>query len=165
MILLHRLSHLLYNDESLRPSDIIVITPSDSFNAFIDELSAILELEKVKTSTLNGYFLQLLKNAGVDIGARIDYAQPVPEQLLSYAYSEKFVLEIRKKLSKIFDGVHGMFSGEECREVAEGVASALEEQIKDYDFIKNAGLRVGEVFKAILRKNLPFGDRRLKTIV
>ena len=142
MILLHRLSHLLYNDESLRPSDIIVITPSDSFNAFIDELSAILELEKVKTSTLNGYFLQLLKNAGVDIGARIDYAQPVPEQLLSYAYSEKFVLEIRKKLSKIFDGVHGMFSGEECREVAEGVASALEEQIKDYDFIKNAGLRV-----------------------
>lgn len=142
MIMLHRLSHLLYNNESLRPSDILVITPSDSFNAFIDELSAILELEKVKTSTLNGYFLRLLKNAGVDVAERVDYTQPVPEKLLSYVYSEKFVLEIREKLAKIFDGVHGMFSGGECKEVSRSVAEALEEQTRDYEFIKNAGLRV-----------------------
>ena len=49
MILLHRLSYIMYNNESVRPADVMVVTPSDSFNAFIDELSAVLELEKVKT--------------------------------------------------------------------------------------------------------------------
>ena len=35
----------MYNNESLKPSDVLVLTPSDSFNAFIDELSQVLELE------------------------------------------------------------------------------------------------------------------------
>lgn len=46
MIMLHRLSYLMYNNESLRPGDVLVITPSVSFNAFIDELSQMLELER-----------------------------------------------------------------------------------------------------------------------
>lgn len=142
MIMLHRLSYILYNNEKLRPSDIIVITPSDSFNAFIDELAAILELEKVKTTTLDSYFVNLLKNAGVDITGKIDYSQPVPEELLSYVYSPKFTADVRKKLSKIFDGVYGMFTAEGCREVAETVESALSRQTGEYESIKNAALRV-----------------------
>ena len=67
MILLHRLSYIMYNNETVRPADVMVITPSDSFNAFIDELSAVLELEKVKTSTLDNYFLNILKNAGASL--------------------------------------------------------------------------------------------------
>ncbi len=142
MIMLHRLSYILYNNEKLRPSDILVITPSDSFNAFIDELAAILELEKVKTSTLDSYFLNLLKNAGIDIADRIDYSQPVPPELLSYIYSEKFTADVRKKLDKIFDGVHGIFTADGCKEVCDGVAEALSRQEEEYSRIKNAGLRV-----------------------
>jgi DNA helicase IV len=142
MILLHRLSYILYNNEKLSPNDILVITPSDSFNAFIDELATILELEKVKTITLDNYFLGLLKNAGVDLTNRIDWAQPVPEQLLNYIYSQKLVDDVRAKLAKIFDGVHGMFSAEGCKEVAEDVASACTRQEGEYSYIKNAGLRV-----------------------
>ena len=67
MIMLHRLSYLMYNNEKLRPRDVLVITPSDSFNDFIDELATILELEKVKTKTIDEYFIQLLQNAGIDI--------------------------------------------------------------------------------------------------
>ncbi len=142
MIMLHRLSYILYNNEKLRPSDILVITPSDSFNAFIDELAAILELEKVKTSTLDSYFLNLLKNAGIDIADRIDYSQPVPPELLSYIYSDKFTADVRKKLDKIFDGVHGIFTADGCKEVCDGVAEALSRQEEEYSRIKNAGLRV-----------------------
>lgn len=142
MIMLHRLSYILYNNEKLRPSDILVITPSDSFNAFIDELAAILELEKVKTTTLDSYFLNLLKNAGINIADRIDYSQPVPPELLSYIYSEKFTADVRKKLDKIFDGVHGIFTADGCKEVCDGVAEALTCQEEEYSRIKNAGLRV-----------------------
>ena len=142
MILLHRLSYILYNNEKLRPSDIMVITPSDSFNAFIDELATVLELEKVKTRTLDNYFTELLKRAGVDISDKTDYCQPVPAELLSYVYSEKFVTDVRKKLAKIFDGIHGMFTAEDCKEVAAAVFSACKMQEEEYAFIKNAGLRV-----------------------
>lgn len=62
MVMLHRLSYLMYNNEDIRPRDVLIITPSDSFNAFIDELSEILELERVKTTTAYEYFLQVLKN-------------------------------------------------------------------------------------------------------
>ena len=142
MIMLHRLSYILYNNERLRPSDILVITPSDSFNAFIDELSKILELERVKTSTLEGYFLSVLKNTGVNIEDRIDYFQPLPVDFLSFVYSEKFVLEIRKKLAKIYDGIHGMFVSEDCREFTQGVLVALVEQERRYAQIKDSSIRV-----------------------
>ena len=142
MILLHRLSYILYNNESLHPTDIMVITPSDSFNAFIDELSAILELEKVKTSTLDNYFLSLLKNAGIDVASRIDRTLEIPEELLSYVYSEKFTEFIRKKLAKIFDGVYGMFAADDCREISSGIISSLKDAEEQYVFIKNASLRV-----------------------
>lgn len=64
MIMLHRLSYLMYNNEKLRPRDVLVITPSDSFNDFIDELATILELEKVKTKTIDEYFYPTLQNSG-----------------------------------------------------------------------------------------------------
>lgn len=142
MIMLHRLSYILYNNEKLRPSDILVITPSDSFNAFIDELSAILELEKVRTTTIDNYFLNLLKNAGVDVTEKTDFGQPVPPALLSYIYSENFLSDVRKKLNKIFDGVHGIFTDDGCKEIADGVAETLARQEEEYSRIKNAGLRV-----------------------
>lgn len=142
MILLHRLSYILYNNENLRPSDILVITPSDSFNAFIDELSAVLELERVKTSTINDYFLTLLKNAGVDIKDRLDLSLSVPEELLYYIYSDKFVADTRKKLAKIFDGVSGMFTDKDCKEIISVIENNSKIQTDEYEHIKNSSQRV-----------------------
>ena len=67
MVMLHRLSYLMYNNEDIKPRDVLVITPSNSFNAFIDELAEILELERVKTLTAYEYFLQVLKNEKIDV--------------------------------------------------------------------------------------------------
>ena len=142
MIMLHRLSYVLYNNEKLRPSDMLVITPSDSFNAFIDELSAVLELERVKTTTLDCYFLNLLKNAGVQTQGKTDYSQPVPIKLSEYIYSEKFVFDVRKKLAKIFDSVRGMFVSSDCKEVISGVLEGLKKQEEEYSVLRNTSLRV-----------------------
>lgn len=101
-----------------------------------------MELEKVKTYTLNGYFLKLLKNAGVDVADKIDYVQPVPPELLNYVYSEKFTAEIKSRLLKIYDGVFGLFASSECVRFSESLAAACEMQEKEYTFIKNTGLRV-----------------------
>lgn len=142
MILLHRLSYIMYNNESVRPSDVLVITPSDSFNAFIDELSTVLELEKVKTGTLDSYYLKLLSSVGVDVSQKVDFSAPVPDEYLKYVYSQQFVSDVKTKLKKVFDGVYGMFASDDCKMVSAEVAHACAKQISEYEKIKNAGLRV-----------------------
>ncbi len=142
MILLHRLSYIMYNNERLRPTDVLVITPSNSFNAFIDELSQVLELEKVRTSTLYDYYLNLLKSVGLDLTNKIDVHAEVSEEYLKYIYSRKFSDDVDKKLAKIFDGVYGMFASPECAETAKAVSQACAGQIAHYEKIKNASLRV-----------------------
>ncbi len=141
MILLHRLSYLMYNNEDIKPSSVLVITPSDSFNAFIDELSRILELERVKTITLENYFVRLLQSIGLNLNGKINYNAPLPEDYLSYLYSDKFVADVRKKTSKIFSSVRGMMpSGDD--EITLNMLACTQKQIAGYDKIKNAGLRV-----------------------
>ncbi|MCD8294542.1 MAG: UvrD-helicase domain-containing protein [Clostridia bacterium] len=142
MVLLHRLSYIMYNNESIHPTDVLVITPSDSFNAFIDELSEILELEKVRTSTLDNYFATILKNAGVDLESKIDKHLHVSADYLTYIYSNDFMADIEKRLARIYDGVFGMFSAPECRDMVEGVIKACDEQSAVYDKIKNSSVRV-----------------------
>ena len=142
MIMLHRLSYIMYNNEGVKPRDVLVITPSDSFNAFIDELSTVLELEKVKTSTIEKYFTALLAGQGIDVESKIERGERPPEGYLSYIYSEAFIADVDKKLAKIYDGVHGMFSSPECAEMARDILSRCSRQTELYEKIKNAGLRV-----------------------
>ena len=142
MILLHRLSYIMYNNESVKPSDVLVITPSDSFNAFIDELSAVLELERVKTSTIDRYFIKMLKSAGVDIEGKIDFDLQLPPEYAAFIYSQAFVSEVDGKLKKIYDSVYGLFASSECAEFATAVNGAAGTQIENYDWLKNSSLRV-----------------------
>lgn len=142
MIMLHRLSYIMYNNEGVKPHDVLVITPSDSFNAFIDELSAVLELEKVKTSTIERYFLTILAGQGIDIEGRLDRVERPPQEYLAYIYSQAFILDVEKRLEKIYDGVRGMFSSPECFAAAEDVLKKCRRQTALYERIKNASLRV-----------------------
>ncbi len=142
MIMLHRLSFLMYNNEKLGPRDVLVITPSDSFNAFIDELSQVLELEKVKTTTIDDYFLQLLRNAEVDIADKIDFAAKPPLAYSEYIYSQKFYRDIQARLAKIYDGIVGMFLSHECAQIIESAAADCRAQAEEFTKLKNASVRV-----------------------
>lgn len=142
MIMLHRLSFLMYNNEKLGPRDVLVITPSDSFNAFIDELSQVLELEKVKTTTIDDYFLQLLRNAEVDVADKIDFAAKPPLAYSEYIYSQKFYRDIQARLAKIYDGIVGMFLSPECAQIIESAAADCRAQAEEFTKLKNASVRV-----------------------
>ncbi len=142
MILLHRLSYLMYNNENIKPSQVLVITPSDSFNAFIDELAQILELERVKTVTLENYYARLLKSAGIDLEGRVDYLSPVDEDYLKYIYSPQFAEYVDKKLTKIYSDVRGMLPSDRGDEFVASILKAINLQQSEYEKIKNAGTRV-----------------------
>jgi len=142
MILLHRLSYLLYNNDRLKPASVLVITPSDSFNDFIDELSRILELERVKTVTLESYYYRVLDGVGISLAGKIDFSADVPQNYLKYLYSDAFSADLRKRLKKIYDSVRGMLPSDSDDIMIRSVLSAMEGQLKSYEKIKNAGLRV-----------------------
>lgn len=142
MVMLHRLSYLMYNNEDIKPRDVLIITPSNSFNAFIDELAEILELERVRTTTAYEYFLQVLKNEKIDLTDKIDPAQKENIEYLEYLYSPKFVKDVEKKQAKVFDSLYGLFTGEECKEFVEEIISESQRQLTAYEGIKNASMRV-----------------------
>ncbi len=142
MVMLHRLSYLMYNNENIKPRDVLVITPSNSFNSFIDELAEILQLERVKTTTAKEYFLQVLKNAGIDIADKIDFSQQEPMEYLQYLYSEQFVKDVNKKLDKVFDSLYGLFTADECQDFISDILSDCAAQLSAYEGIKNASMRV-----------------------
>ncbi len=142
MVMLHRLSYLMYNHEDIKPRDVLILTPSNSFNAFIDELAEILELERVRTMTAYEYFLQVLRNRKIDIADKIDETQEEDEGYLAYVYSEKFVRDVTKRLDKAYDSLYGLFTGEECRRFIEDIVGECKKQIAAYEGIKNASMRV-----------------------
>ena len=141
MILLHRLSYLMYNNEALRPRDVLVITPSDSFNAFIDELSQVLELQRVSTVTLKNYFFRALKNEGIDLETRLT-GEREEREYLTYLYSERFLHDVAKQIAKIYNGVYGLVAGEECREVSQRILSECAARREGFTRVKNSSTRV-----------------------
>ncbi len=141
MIMLHRLSYLMYNNEALSPKDVLVITPSDSFNAFIDELAQVLELQRVRTVTLNNYYFRALKNEGVDLLPKLGKERE-NEAYLRYLYSADFTRDLAREIEKIYSDVYGLFTGRECREVAERVLEDCVRRQADYREVKNASVRV-----------------------
>ena len=128
MVLLHRLSYLMYNHDDVKNHDVLIITPSNSFNAFIDELAAVLQLEKVKTVTAQEYFLQVLKNERIDVADKIDFLKKEPEEYLRYVYSPKFVADVKAKTEKVYDNLYGLLTGEECKEFIESIVAACKRQ-------------------------------------
>lgn len=142
MIMLHRLSYLMYNNDDIKARDVLMITPSASFNSFIDELSAVLELERVRTTTLHEYFLQVLANEKIYLKDRIDYTQKENEEYLAFLYSEDFKKSVQKKLDKVYDSLYGLFTGEECQEFIAVISDDCKAQIAAYEGIKNASMRV-----------------------
>lgn len=143
MILLHRLSYLMYNNEKLAPRDVLVITPSDSFNDFIDELAKTLELGLVKTVTLKSFYSRVLENEGIDFNEKLkEGTGEETEEYRSYLYSEAFVKDIQKKVGKLYGDIYGLFTGRECREVAGRILQDCGARAKRYVKIKNASPRI-----------------------
>ena len=152
MVLLHRLSYLLYNNELLNPKDILVITPSSSFNNFIEELSQVLQLEKVKTITLESYFLKLLKNVNVDIVEKIDRTIEVPQAYLQEIYSEEFYNMLERKLQEIFQDMKENFTGSETAPYLQKQQQVLSTVLKQYTQIKNANIRIRRAIMGEIRE-------------
>ena len=141
MILLHRLSYLMYNNERLSPHDVLVITPSNTFNAYIDELAQVLELQKVKTTTLRDYYFRALKGEGIELSSKLGNERE-NEDYVAYLYSEEFPRFAESEIYKLYGDVSGLFTSEECRAVAEQILEDCNARQNSFVKVKNASVRI-----------------------
>lgn len=92
MILLHRIAVVLYNNKSIMPQNILVLTPNKNFNTFIDELSSQLGLKDVERISIDEYYKVLLEryNSNQKIDGEVISETHLPEELLLRLYSLEF---------------------------------------------------------------------------
>lgn len=110
MILLHRLSHLKYNNQLPKISKIKIITPSELFKGAIKELSQSLELSNIKQLKMTDYYITIieqyrrsfLKGKGLNI---LDYKDDnsIESKVIDSYYSYEFVTMIKSRYEEEID--------------------------------------------------------------
>lgn len=102
MVLLHRLSYLLFNNE-LDINKIKIITPNENFNMFVNELANELSLNKIKKMSLIEYYIFILSKYNIQLKkVEIENEDNVDSQFLNYIYSTSFYDQIIKFHEKYF---------------------------------------------------------------
>jgi len=161
VILLHRLSYLLYN-KFILPDKTKIITPSNDFNVFICELMEELEIKKIDAITFYKYEVQLIKS----------YAQKLEPISIKISISEEEELNhtndysgIATETRKCYEEYVSEYFNEIQYEKLLEIAKRLDISIRDYSYNKNK-LGVINQFcnSAVWDKNSKYVDeiKRLK---
>ena len=98
MILLHRLSYLIYNVKDLYTSNVRIIVPNVSFSNYIDELATDLGIEKIMRTDIGNYYIEILRNYNYLLDKIPDRFIPEVKnsEFLKYIYSESMYNKIEK---------------------------------------------------------------------
>lgn len=109
MILLHRLSYLLFNHKELNASQIKIITPNEAFNMTINELSKELELDNIDRLTLEDYYISLLVSYGENEKRYQKLAwqdeQKLPIKFVQHIYSDAFLKMLNEDIKKWYENL------------------------------------------------------------
>lgn len=146
MVMLHRLSHIMYNDHTIKPAHVLVLTPSVSFNRFIDSLCRVLEIEKVKTETVSSYYSKLLLARGINFIAKVSTVKE-PREYLDFIYSSSFVKYAETEIAGITGAVKDFFCCPEFYVIKNSITLAYERQSAQFKKLKNASKHI---IKAVL---------------
>ncbi|MCD8286851.1 MAG: UvrD-helicase domain-containing protein [Clostridia bacterium] len=141
MVLLHRLAYLLAsNKDKIQSVNVLVISPSDSYNDFIKGISKVLKISNLHTSTIDSYFMSVLKNAELDFSDKIDLSVSPKRAYLEYLYSMSFVKNVEDYIGKTYGGITKLIDQE--KDLIIRILEACTQQINAYGKIKNSSIRV-----------------------
>lgn len=92
MILLHRLSYILFNYRDISAGSIKIITPNSLFDAHINELSNELGLNRIERKSVEEFYVTLIKGFSrkMDVSADVSSEKDLSAELLRTVYSEKY---------------------------------------------------------------------------
>lgn len=93
MVMLHRLSYWLYNNKSLKPEKIKILTPNENFNVHIGGLHSQLHLGDIEIMSVDQYYAMLLGkyDKSIALKGKVDEEENTEERFLNYVYSKAFL--------------------------------------------------------------------------
>jgi len=97
MILLHRLSYLKFNNNSLDVSKIKILTPNELFDIHINNLTISLELDKISRLTIEAYYCELLNRYNKDwVNGRVNIfpEEEMSQNYINFIYSLDFAKQL-----------------------------------------------------------------------
>ncbi len=131
MVMLHRLSFWLYNNKSLKPEKIKILTPNENFNVHIGGLHSQLNLGAIEIMSVDQYYSWLLDRYDVELSyhKKIDEEENIEERFLNYVYSKAFV----KRMRALYPEVLGQYYTPEEQEFIRFCADKCEYTYKITD--------------------------------
>lgn len=131
MVMLHRLSFWLYNNKSLKPEKIKILTPNENFNVHIGGLHSQLNLGAIEIMSVDQYYSWLLDRYDVELSyhKKIDEEENIEERFLNYVYSKAFV----KRMRALYPEVLGQYYTPEEQEFIRHCADKCEYTYKITD--------------------------------
>lgn len=93
MVMLHRLSYWLYNNKSLKPERIKILTPNENFNVHIGGLHSQLHLVDIEIMSVDQYYAMLLEkyDKSIALKGKVDEEENTEERFLNYVYGKTFL--------------------------------------------------------------------------
>lgn len=131
MVMLHRLSFWLYNNKSLKPEKIKILTPNENFNVHIGGLHSQLNLGAIEIMSVDQYYSWLLDRYDAELSyhKKIDEEENIEERFLNYVYSKAFV----KRMRALYPEVLGQYYTPEEQEFIRYCADKCEYTYKITD--------------------------------
>lgn len=104
VVLLHKISYLLYNNPNIDPKKIIFITPSEIFKTKLSSINRSLSLTDILMISMEQYYLQKIKTLlpGIKI-SNIIKDDPKQTDLLTKVYNDEFKNIINDEINNYFN--------------------------------------------------------------
>jgi DNA helicase-2/ATP-dependent DNA helicase PcrA len=90
VVLLHRLSYLLYNNPNMNREKLLFITPSRIFNSKLSEINRSLSLTTIKMIPMEEYYEEKIKYYIPSIKFNHVIKDNIDDKLLTFIYSDDF---------------------------------------------------------------------------
>lgn len=145
VIMIHRLSYLLYNNKNISPDNFLFIAPSDNFKQQLNNLNIKLGIDKIKLLTLYEYYIEkfntylnMFENEkyyikeiidDVDIDIKYNYSKECLMKKFKII-ENKFLTEIDKIISKY--NIKIKKEKQTCFAMAKQINDFLNERTKKY---------------------------------
>ena len=161
MILLHRISYLLYNYPQISQSSYLVISPSKQFNRHLLPLLRNLRITNVSVRSVPEYYIEMLcsyhstwKEIADD--SRLFSDISIDEKYVKYFYSEEYARKLQQRVAKRV---------QESKENEQRINSLAQKRKELKDQFKDASETEREINRLKLQRRISIFDDAFKDIL
>lgn len=147
MILLHRLSYLIYNNE-LDLDRIKIITHNNLFKRTINNLAKELQVNEIDRLCIEEYFLHKLEEYGFKLKGKLS-KHDISDEMYKYIYSKEFKISIEIMYNKYIESLWKNFDDNQFNYLIKKyniLDNTIEEEQKNFKNLQYYIRRINEEF-------------------